>query len=64
MADSKHRGNPPRPGAASLAADAESGDPGDTRRRSLYALDAMLKRGLIDRETYAARRKAIESESL
>jgi len=55
MKDSK------RPGAASSAADSESGDPGDSRRRSLFALDAMLKRGLISRQDYEARKRAIES---
>ena len=55
MSDSK------RPGAATSDADSESGDPGESRRRSLFALDAMLKRGLISREEHEARRRAIES---
>lgn len=52
-----------RPGAATSTADSESGDPGDSRRRSLFALDAMLKRGLISHEDYEARKRAIESEN-
>jgi len=55
MKDSK------RPGAAQAETDSESGNEGDSRRRSLFALDAMLKRGLISPEDYARRRKAIES---
>ncbi len=55
MSDSK------RPGAASSDADSESGTPGESRRRSLFALDAMLKRGLISREEYETRRRAIDS---
>ena len=55
MSDSK------RPGAAGFGTDSESGDAGDSRRRSLFALDAMLKRGLITPEDYEARRKAIEA---
>jgi len=55
MKDSK------RPGAASSAADSESGDSGGSRQRSLFALDAMLKRGLISRQDYEARKRAIES---
>ncbi|HLG86434.1 MAG TPA: hypothetical protein VKZ79_04475 [Alphaproteobacteria bacterium] len=50
------------PGAANSDTDSESGDPGESRRRSLFALDAMLKRGLISREEYETRRRAIESE--
>lgn len=57
MSDSK------RPSAADSAADSESGDPGESRRRSLFALDAMLKRGLISREDYETRRRAIEAEN-
>ena len=56
MSDSK------RPGAATSDADSECGDPGESHRRSLFALDAMLKRGLISRKEYEARRLAIESE--
>jgi hypothetical protein len=52
-----------RPGVAASETDSESGDSGDSLRRSLYALDAMLKRGLISPEDYAARRKAIEAGS-
>ena len=51
------------PGAASADADSESGDPGESRRRSLFALEAMLKRGLISREDYEVWRRAIESEN-
>lgn len=39
-------------GAATLATDAESGQPGDSRRCSLYALEAMLKRGVIGQTDY------------
>lgn len=51
----------PPTGVTSPATDSETGDPGDSRRRSLFALDAMLKRGLIPRAEYERRRKAIEA---
>jgi hypothetical protein len=42
--------------------DAESGlDDRDDRRRSLVALEAMLKRGLIDREAFERRKAEIEA---
>lgn len=42
--------------------DAESGlDDHDDRRRSLAALEAMLRRGLIDRETFDRRKAEIEA---
>lgn len=52
-----------RQGAAPAKADAESGNAGDSRRRALFALDAMLKRGLISPEDYATRKKAIAAEN-
>jgi hypothetical protein len=51
------------PGAASPTTDAESGESGDSKRRSLRALEIMLKRGLISRADYDARKKAIEAET-
>ena len=50
-----------RPGAAQTETDSESGNAGDSRRRSLFALDAMLKRGLISPEDYDRRKQAIEA---
>ena len=51
-----------KPAAAPAATDAESGGvTSDDRRRALFALDAMLKRGLIDAADYAARKAAIEA---
>ncbi|WP_207485994.1 SHOCT domain-containing protein [Arenibaculum pallidiluteum] len=46
------------PGAAGAAADAESGsDAADDLRRSIQALDAMHRRGLIGEAEYATRRR-------
>ena len=50
---------PPRPAAAAEITDAESGTEEDSSRRSLYALDVMLKRGLIDQAEYDRRRAAL-----
>ena len=50
-----------RPPIASGLTDAESGAEGEDRRRALFALDAMLKRGLIDPAEYARRKAAIEA---
>jgi hypothetical protein len=61
MSAPNDRVGPPRPAAAAVETDAESGDPGDNRRRALFALEAMLKRGLIGRADYEARRGAIEA---
>jgi hypothetical protein len=48
---------PLRPAAAAEITDAESGmEEEDSPRRSLYALDVMLKRGLIDQAEYDRRR--------
>jgi hypothetical protein len=51
------------PAAASRITDEESGTDGATGseslRRSLFALDAMRKRGLIDEATWAERRNAL-----
>ena len=48
-----------RPAAAPAATDAESGaEPGDATAE-LRALEAMQARGLIDPETYQARRRAL-----
>jgi hypothetical protein len=62
MNDLDKAGPSQRPGAASTEADAESGQPGDSRRRALYALEVMHKRGLIGQADYEARKKAIETE--
>jgi hypothetical protein len=51
-----------RTGAAGGETDAESGlDDGDDRRRALAALEAMLRRGLIDRDTFERRKAEIEA---
>lgn len=50
----------PVPSAAEAGTDAESGTVGgDDRGQALFALDAMLSRGLIDQATYDRRRAAI-----
>ena len=61
MNDSNESRATPRPAAATIATDSESGQERESRRRSLFALDAMLKRGLISRTDYEARKKAIET---
>ena len=49
----------PRTGAATAAADAESGtEPGDVER-DLYALKVLLDRGLIPPGEYEARRREL-----
>lgn len=49
-------------GRAAGDTDAESGlDAQGDRRRSLAALEAMLKRGLVDAETFARRKAEIEA---
>ena len=51
-----------RPAAAPAATDAESGaEPGDATAE-LRALETMHGRGLIDSETYQARRRALLRE--
>lgn len=50
-----------RPAAAAAITDAESGTEEDSTRRSLYALDVMLQRGLIDQAEYDRRRAALTS---
>jgi hypothetical protein len=58
---------PPPTGAATGSADQEAGTdgapPAEERRRALFALDAMKKRGLIDDAAYAARRAEIMAGS-
>jgi hypothetical protein len=57
---------PARPGAAAMATDDESGTQGmdddgrDERRRALYALETMFKRGLIPEAEFKRRRAALE----
>ncbi len=52
-----------RPGAATAGTDDESGNEGadaaTDARRSLRALDVLRDRGLIDRDEYERRRRAI-----
>lgn len=45
--------------AASAETDSESGTEGGDARKDLFALDAMLKRGLISEEEYRRRRENI-----
>ena len=49
----------PRTGAATAAADAESGTEPEDVRRDLHALKVLLDRGLIAPEDYDARRKEL-----
>ncbi|MGP1398040.1 MAG: hypothetical protein ACTS3R_21235 [Inquilinaceae bacterium] len=59
MAENEPPVRPP-PSAAEAGTDAESGTVGgDDRDQALFALDAMLGRGLIDQATYDRRRAAI-----
>lgn len=51
-----------RPAAAMATTDAESGTDEDSLARSIRALDVMRERGLIDPETYDARRAALERD--
>lgn len=51
----------PAAGAASAAADAESGTGAPGARQALFALKAMFDRGLIDRDAYEARKAEIEA---
>ena len=56
----KKKGRPLRPAAAAEITDAESGtEEDDSSRRSLYALDVMLNRGLIDQNEYDRRRATL-----
>lgn len=52
-----------RPAAAAMGTDAESGSEGldtaEDRRRALYALKVMVDRGLLPREEYDRRVKAL-----
>ncbi|MFM2043716.1 MAG: hypothetical protein RLY86_2292 [Pseudomonadota bacterium] len=54
----------PRPGAAAMATDSESGtenlDSNEDRRRSLFALKTMFERGLIPAAEYERRRAELE----
>jgi hypothetical protein len=64
MADRQQKSPPgPSPAAASRITDEESGAGdeigGDSLRRSLFALDAMRQRGLIDEATWQERRRAL-----
>jgi hypothetical protein len=54
-----HRQQTPPPAAASRITDEESGTEGESLRRSLFALDAMRQRGLIDEATWQERRRAL-----
>lgn len=58
MANQRPKGPP---SAASRITDEESSNEGgsDELRRSLYALDAMRARGLIDEATFQARRSSL-----
>lgn len=51
-----------RPAAAPAKTDAESGAEPDDSAADLRALDIMLARGLIDRATYEARRRALTGQ--
>ncbi|GIL40046.1 hypothetical protein [Roseiterribacter gracilis] len=54
------RQQPKPPAAASRITDEESGiDGSEDLRRSLFALDAMRQRGLIDEATWSERRRAL-----
>jgi hypothetical protein len=64
MADRPHKSSlGPSPAAASRVTDEESGTAdeigGEALRRSLFALDAMRQRGLIDEATWQERRRAL-----
>jgi hypothetical protein len=58
-----NRQHTPPPAAASRVTDEETGTEGETAeenlRRSLFALDAMRQRGLMDEATWAERRQAL-----
>ena len=59
----KKKLRPVPPAAAAAVTDAESGtEEADSSRRSLYALEVMLKRGLIDQAEYDRRRAAVAAE--
>ncbi len=48
-----------KPGAAAAGTDAESGAASEDPASDLRALEAMARRGLVDQETYAQRRREL-----